>query len=322
MVHLVLAHSAVALLVGCAPSAGPSRHGYVHMCKARMSEVAKTTVTPPPVGEQAGAVVPPASGPLGWADGTGHVPVPSPWVQHRIGTPAEQDADGRQQFQQRSQSAASAAAQAFKDKAAAAQADSQAAYPLAWADGRAHIPVPTPWTGMRKGDEYDAEGWNRSPNRVRPNAVRPAASPSASIAPSPVAAAPPPATAVAADVSVSAPPAASLESRVAKARAVCDSAIDKRARELVQVAIDEYFADKIDEEELKRRKNAATETATTEHAELGRLEKAYDEYAVATVASVAAEKALAEAQRALAEAVKTEGEAAQMLDGALRSIGS
>ena len=56
---------------------------------------------------------------------------------------------------------------------------------------------------------------------------------------------------------------ATLESRVAKARSACEAAIDKHKRKLVQAAFDDYFADEIDEEELKARKQAAGERRCT-----------------------------------------------------------
>lgn len=99
---------------------------------------------------------------------------------------------------------------------------------------------------------------------------------------------------------------AALEARVAKARTVCDTAVDERAREVVQAAIDDYFDDKIDEEELKRRKQAARQTASAEHDALSLLEGAYGAYTAATAARSAA--------------LKAEDEAADILDEALRAI--
>ena len=42
-----------------------------------------------------------------------------------------------------------------------------------------------------------------------------------------------------------------MEERVAKARSVCSAAVDKRTRELVHPALDDYMADKIDAAELE-----------------------------------------------------------------------
>ena len=51
----------------------------------------------------------------------------------------------------------------------------------------------------------------------------------------------------------------------------CASLIDAKYRTLAQAAVDEYLADKIDEDELKRRKKAAREQARAEHAPLAAL---------------------------------------------------
>ena len=87
--------------------------------------------------------------------------------------------------------------------------------------------------------------------------------------------------------------AAALEERVVSARSVCTAAVDKRARELAQPALDEYMADQIDEATLKQRKAEAREKATAEHAQLSELERASAEYTEAVSARTKGEAALA-----------------------------
>ena len=94
-----------------------------------------------------------------------------------------------------------------------------------------------------------------------------------------------------------------LETHVAEARSTCDAAIAVRVEALIQTAFKEYAADKIDEDELKRRKKAAREQADAEHETLSTLDKAYGAYTAATAARVAAEKAEDEAADKLEEAV-------------------
>ena len=89
-----------------------------------------------------------------------------------------------------------------------------------------------------------------------------------------------------------------LEERVVSARSVCTAAIDKRVRELAQSALDEYMADRIDAAELDRRKAAAREKATAEHAPLTELERASAEYTEAVSARTKAEAALATSEAA------------------------
>ena len=84
-----------------------------------------------------------------------------------------------------------------------------------------------------------------------------------------------------------------LKERVVSARSVCTAAIDKRVRELAQPALDEYFADRIDAAELDRRKAAARDKATAEHAPLTKLERASAEYTEAVSARTKVEAALA-----------------------------
>ena len=106
---------------------------------------------------------------------------------------------------------------------------------------------------------------------------------------------------------------ATLESRVAKARSICEAAITKHKRELVQAAFDDYFADEIDEEELKARKQATNEQTSAEHAALALLENTHGLYASAIAARASSEQAVA-------RAVKAEGEAAEKVDEVLRAI--
>ena len=92
--------------------------------------------------------------------------------------------------------------------------------------------------------------------------------------------------------------AVALEERVVSARSVCTAAVDKRTRELAQPAFDEYMADRIDAAELDRRKAAAREKATAEHAPLTELERASAEYTGAVSARTKAEAALATSEAA------------------------
>jgi len=106
-----------------------------------------------------------------------------------------------------------------------------------------------------------------------------------------------------------------LEARVARARAVLGAAIETRAREHAQAAIEEYFANRIDEVELKRCKEAAYEQASAEQKGALTLETTYSTYAAAAAARVAAEQSLA-------MALTAEDEAAKKVDEALWAIES
>ena len=92
--------------------------------------------------------------------------------------------------------------------------------------------------------------------------------------------------------------AGALEERVVSARSVCTAAVDKRAWELAQPALQEYMAEKIDEATLKQRKAEAREKATAEHAQLTELERASAEYTEAVSARTKAEAALATSEAA------------------------
>ena len=93
--------------------------------------------------------------------------------------------------------------------------------------------------------------------------------------------------------------AGALEERVVSARSVCTAAVDKRAWELAQPALQEYMAEKIDEATLKQRKAEAREKATAEHAQLTELERASAEYTEAVSALEAAEEKLEAVLRGL-----------------------
>ena len=86
-----------------------------------------------------------------------------------------------------------------------------------------------------------------------------------------------------------------LEERVAKARSSTNGAIKRRMKELAAADYDEFMEDKIDEAELKKRKEAARAQATADHQQRTALDKAYDEYTAAGEAREAACKAQATA---------------------------
>ena len=88
---------------------------------------------------------------------------------------------------------------------------------------------------------------------------------------------------------------AQLEERVAKARSSTNVAIKRRMKELAATATDEYLEDRIDEAELKRRKEAARAQATADHQQRTALDQAYDEYTAAGEAREAACRAQATA---------------------------
>ena len=101
-----------------------------------------------------------------------------------------------------------------------------------------------------------------------------------------------------------------LEERIVSAQSICTAAIDKRVRKLAQPALDEYMADRIDAAELDRRKAAARDKATAEHAPLTELERASAEYTEAVSARTKAEAA-EDAAEAKLEAVLRELERGQ-----------
>ena len=90
-----------------------------------------------------------------------------------------------------------------------------------------------------------------------------------------------------------------VETRVAKARSLCASEVDARAHELMEDAVREFIAKKIDGAELERRREAAREQAENEHQPLSALDKAFAAYTAAAAAEQAAEATLEAALRAL-----------------------
>ena len=82
-----------------------------------------------------------------------------------------------------------------------------------------------------------------------------------------------------------------LEERVVSARSVCTAAVDKRVRELIKPAFEQFAADQIDGAELDRLKTEARVKATREHAQLTELERASAEYTEAVSARTKAEVA-------------------------------
>ena len=97
-----------------------------------------------------------------------------------------------------------------------------------------------------------------------------------------------------------------VETRVAKARSLCSTEVDARARELMEEHYKEFIAERIDGAELERRRAAARDQAAKEHPPLSALETAFAAY----TAAAAAEQA-AEARREAAEAT---------LEAALRAL--
>ena len=87
--------------------------------------------------------------------------------------------------------------------------------------------------------------------------------------------------------------------RVATARSLCASEVDARAHELMEDAVREFIAKKIDGAELERRREAAREQAEKEHPQLSALDKAFAAYTAAAAAEQAAEATLEAALRAL-----------------------
>lgn len=119
-----------------------------------------------------------------------------------------------------------------------------------------------------------------------------------------------------------APPSGDLEERVAAARLAHENAIDKRALELAQTAIEEYFANVIDEAELNRRKTAAREQASAYFGDSEQLDSANVDYRAAKAARAEAEEAFADAEKKLAEATKEETVAIRRVEQALQAIRS
>ena len=112
-------------------------------------------------------------------------------------------------------------------------------------------------------------------------------------------------------------PATVMEARVANARSMCNAATDAKYRTLMQPCLEAYSADRIDEEELNRRKQevrAQLEEERWSGLELA-VEVAVGDYEVAMAARAAAQAgeaeavAAANAARAAAQAAETEAAA-------------
>ena len=82
-----------------------------------------------------------------------------------------------------------------------------------------------------------------------------------------------------------------LETRVAKARSLCQEAVDARVHELLKPAVQEYAKGKIDGAELDTRREAARQQAAAGHAPLTKLDQAFADYNAAVAARAQAEAA-------------------------------
>ena len=96
-----------------------------------------------------------------------------------------------------------------------------------------------------------------------------------------------------------------LETRVAKARSLCQADVDARVKELLKPAFMEYAEGKIDGAEFDKRRETARQQAAAGHAPLSKLDQAFSDYNAAVEARAQAETAedVAEAklEAALAE---------------------
>jgi len=99
---------------------------------------------------------------------------------------------------------------------------------------------------------------------------------------------------------------------------VRDATVEQRARELAQAALEDYFSDRIDEQELQRRKHAARNQALAERAAIEEAARELLEEARRVHASAMSERKAVE--KALQVAVKAEAVAAQKMEEALRAI--
>lgn len=105
-----------------------------------------------------------------------------------------------------------------------------------------------------------------------------------------------------------------LDVRAGNARDQYEAAAEAKFKELINLAFEDYAADRIDEAELARRKKAAREEAMpAERDKLARLELASRAYEAATVEAEALEQRLADALTAA-------DEAAFKVDEALRNL--
>ena len=96
-----------------------------------------------------------------------------------------------------------------------------------------------------------------------------------------------------------------LETRVAKARSLCQEAVDARVHELLKPVLEDFAKGKIDGAELETRREAARQQAAAGHAPLTKLDQAYADYNAAvearTQAETAEDAAEAKLEAALAE---------------------
>ena len=98
---------------------------------------------------------------------------------------------------------------------------------------------------------------------------------------------------------------AELEARVANARALCATAVDERARPLMQSAIDDFMAGEIDAVELERCRDAARTQTEAEYPPLNELYHAFAVYAEAAAVRATAERAEATAEARLDGVLRT-----------------
>ena len=82
-----------------------------------------------------------------------------------------------------------------------------------------------------------------------------------------------------------------LETRVAKARSLCQEAVDARVHELLKPVLEDFAKGKIDGAELETRREAARQQAAAGHAPLTKLDQAFADYNAAVAARVKAEAA-------------------------------
>jgi len=80
-----------------------------------------------------------------------------------------------------------------------------------------------------------------------------------------------------------------FETRVTKARSLCQEAVDARVHELLKPVLEEYAKGKIDGAEFDKRREAAREEAAAGHAPLTKLDQAFDDYNAAVEARTQAE---------------------------------
>ena len=166
------------------------------------------------------------------------------------------------------------------------------------------------WGKSRERPAYAQPMASVVPTQPKPLSTQPAPQPAPQAAPQPAPQAPAAAAQPAAAQPAAAQPAAA---QPAQRPASADPWVEKRARELAQDAVEAYFSDLIDEAELKRRKQAAHQTATEELGVFALLEEANAAYASASLAREAAEQALK-------AAVEAEDDAANKVEEVLRAI--